>query len=407
MIPRKPSINLYSIDYLRKAIAVDSLPLVDKDLAGDDFEALESVRQAHLVGGPDAAYKFLHSMLRDYRPELYHRFVMQQGLYVSTQLGDIPQRHYLLDDYPLYEKGFNLLVGPRGGGKSFFCVDIVSRAGQRGITSLYIAAEGVDSYHPRLTGWHHYHNHKQNGHIHLYSDPVQTTGERWQSFVDYIVKPVKPQLIIIDTVARCMVGMDENSTRDMSLFVEKWDEIRKQFECALLFVHHTNRANTQRGSSVLDAAADSVMVLYRTEEIITLRNDMEAGGKNKNRKEAAPLAFIIEGHEVPGEFEGEDATGVLVPGELHTIHAGDYELKSNEAEIVAALAGVDAGFTANEVAGMVTPSSATVYRTLKRLLDRGFVDKQVTNYVLTEEGQKAADKLRYGKTTDEQTDIPF
>lgn len=71
---------------------------------------------------------------------------------------------------------------------------------------------------------------------------------------------VRPQLIIIDTLARCFGG-DENSTQDMSRFVRSLDMVRDLYGCSVLVVHHANKTDKAgsgkvRGSSVLYGAVD-------------------------------------------------------------------------------------------------------------------------------------------------------
>jgi hypothetical protein len=66
-------------------------------------------------------------------------------------------------------------------------------------------------------------------------------------------------LIVIDTLARTMVGGNENSTQDMSRLVANGDMLRDKFGAAILWVHHTgkNEAAGARGSSALVAATDT------------------------------------------------------------------------------------------------------------------------------------------------------
>lgn len=66
-------------------------------------------------------------------------------------------------------------------------------------------------------------------------------------------------LIVIDTLARTMIGGNENSTQDMSRLVANGDTLRDRFQTAVAWVHHTgkNEAAGARGSSALVAATDT------------------------------------------------------------------------------------------------------------------------------------------------------
>lgn len=66
-------------------------------------------------------------------------------------------------------------------------------------------------------------------------------------------------MIVIDTLARSMVGGNENSTQDMSRLIANGDILRDKFGAAVVWVHHTgkNEAAGARGSSALVAATDT------------------------------------------------------------------------------------------------------------------------------------------------------
>lgn len=66
--------------------------------------------------------------------------------------------------------------------------------------------------------------------------------------------------IYVDTLARNFGGGDENSTKDMNVFISQCDtHLRQRFNTAVIIVHHTghDRAERARGSSVLQAAVDA------------------------------------------------------------------------------------------------------------------------------------------------------
>src|SRR5439155_17182506 len=85
--------------------------------------------------------------------------------------------------------------------------------------------------------------------------------------------PERPVLIIIDTLARCLVGGDENSAKDMGIAIAALDRLRAELGCSVLVVHHTGHANEERerGSSALRAAVDTLLVLRAAGSVITLK----------------------------------------------------------------------------------------------------------------------------------------
>ncbi len=66
-------------------------------------------------------------------------------------------------------------------------------------------------------------------------------------------------VIVIDTLARAMIGGNENSTQDMSRLIANGDMLRDRFGAAVCWVHHTgkNEAAGARGSSAVVAATDT------------------------------------------------------------------------------------------------------------------------------------------------------
>lgn len=78
-----------------------------------------------------------------------------------------------------------------------------------------------------------------------------------------IESPIR--LVVIDTVARSMVGGDENSAQDMGLVIAAADAIRLRFNCAVLLIHHAGKDENRgpRGSSALRGAVDALMVTER------------------------------------------------------------------------------------------------------------------------------------------------
>jgi len=53
----------------------------------------------------------------------------------------------------------------------------------------------------------------------------------------------KPRLIAIDTLNNAMVELDDNSASDYSLVTRAANYLRKQFDCAILFVDHVQRSD--------------------------------------------------------------------------------------------------------------------------------------------------------------------
>ena len=82
---------------------------------------------------------------------------------------------------------------------------------------------------------------------------VSLCDDRHLDLLVRTIAPEEPTLLIVDTVARHMGGLDENSTQDMGRFVDGCDRLRSELGCALLGIHHTGwgAKDRERGSYAL------------------------------------------------------------------------------------------------------------------------------------------------------------
>ncbi len=103
------------------------------------------------------------------------------------------------------------------------------------------------------------------------------------------VRLVRPSLIVIDTLAMAMPGLEENDAAGMNRVVQIGKRLA-QTGAAVIFVHHGTKAegNTPRGHSVFNGALDfSIMV--RTAD----RNGIVRGKIRKNRNGSPDLDFAF------------------------------------------------------------------------------------------------------------------
>lgn len=172
-----------------------------------------------------------------------------------------------------------LLYGPSEIGKSFLALELMFSlaANNSGIFEplhdglvLYITGEGAAGLGMRLKAWESDRGilvpSKNVGFI---TNPVQLADPKSRRlFITAVRKQFQgrtPDLNIFDTLARCAVGLDENSAKDMGLLVDGLEQVRQEFECSNLLVHHSTKASpkTERGSGVVFGAVDTVLSFMR------------------------------------------------------------------------------------------------------------------------------------------------
>ena len=92
-------------------------------------------------------------------------------------------------------------------------------------------------------------------------------------------------LVVIDTLARCLVGADENSARDMGEAVDALYRLRDATgDGTVLAVHHTGKdGETTRGSSALEAGVDTVYKTKGDARLIELERTKRKDGPTEDR----------------------------------------------------------------------------------------------------------------------------
>jgi hypothetical protein len=108
--------------------------------------------------------------------------------------------------------------------------------------------------------------------------------------------------IVLDTVAKCMVGLNENDAKDIGVFVGFCDSLRDEFECSVIALHHLGKDEQRgsRGSSALQAGFDTTLKLKR------------AGERSKLVQLEVVQHKDAEERETPFTFEGKKVGSTLV-----------------------------------------------------------------------------------------------
>lgn len=226
----------------------------------------------------------------------------------------------------LTTEGNALLYGPFASLKSFVTLDIALSVAygrpwqgrevkQCGV--LYIAGEGARGIGRRILAWQLHHGLETvDAPFRLLHVPINLTNDE---HVARLVRTAKAQakmegnpigLVVIDTLARAIVGADENSAQDMGRAIRATDEIREEARTATLTVHHTGKDGDRgpRGSSALGGAADTLLRVERSDLTVTITIE-----KQKEDEEGQPIT--LEAKKVPlGAGENAPTSLVLVEG---------------------------------------------------------------------------------------------
>lgn len=333
--------------------------VTDVDLAEEEryFDAQHGLDEAppHLLGEPR----------RDDLP--LGRQLAARLLHGDDALADLPQPMPLVDG--LLDRDTTVaLYGPSGAGKSFVALDLALSVaagmpwhGHHVVAGkvLVVLAEGAAGTAPRVVAWKAQHDLAPVANVSWLPQAVNLFDERQRSAMLELVEIVRPDYLIFDTLARCIVGADENSARDMGRIVDTLDRIRRTTGACVMAVHHTGKSIDAglRGSSALFGALDTVLRLEGADGYLTLTVE-----KQKHRADGDVLRFRLL--PVADSLVVGPHSGLLDPNQLPR-------------DAIAMLVALDeldlgAGVGATNWRRGSNIADRTFYRHLKRLQSLGF-----------------------------------
>ena len=211
-----------------------------------------------------------------------------------------PPVEWLVDGV-LPDAEFSVLYGAPGAGKSFAALDIAlhvamgrawhGRATKRGAV-LYIAGEGVGGMGQRVKAWQSANAARGNPPLYVVPQAVAMVDaaelSKLLATIDAMGEPIA--LVVIDTVARSLVGEDENDAKAMGVFVEAAETVKRHTRAAVLGIHHSGKDITRglRGSSSLLAGVYASLKTERTGDTLTIKAE-----KQKDAEQGEALAFDL------------------------------------------------------------------------------------------------------------------
>ena len=194
-----------------------------------------------------------------------------QSLFIDVKTIQLTEPKFLIEDC-IETPCTGMVFGPSGSGKSFFVLDLALHIvcqknwlGKQvlGGPVLYICGEGRHAIPRRVMAWQVQH-HIEIPYNSFFTSAlrIDLSTESVRQIIAEVQKlPVPPVAIFIDTMARALPGdADENSSKDVGMFIDECDRLQQHFDCAVIIVHHTGHADSAskraRGSSALKGAMD-------------------------------------------------------------------------------------------------------------------------------------------------------
>lgn len=159
------------------------------------------------------------------------------------------------------------LIGPPGSKKSFVALDLACHVANgmawqgrkvQQARVVIIAAEGGGGIGKRLNAWQRTYGPIAAGQVKVLTRPVQAQDVAAWAVLVKACERLEAGFVIIDTQARVTVGLEENSAKDMGVYVNAARMIKGATGACVMTVHHTGRrGGDARGSSAIDGAQDT------------------------------------------------------------------------------------------------------------------------------------------------------
>lgn len=244
----------------------------------------------------------------------------------------------------LARQSINILFGESGAGKSLFALDWAyciasgkdwefSKCKEKG-SVIYIAGEGNMGLAMRMQAIMQKYESQPNNNIHFSKksfdfykeDEVEDIIRQIDLIHD---KGIKPVAIFIDTLARNFTG-DENSSKDVAVYVKGIEFLCKKYNCAVVTVHHSGHGDKDRvrGSSALKGAHDAEFCVLKDNDFTSTISCT----KLKDGKKFAARQFGINEVELIGDvFYDEDDETQLTSVNLQFL---DYSTANSKKDVL-------------------------------------------------------------------------
>jgi len=187
-----------------------------------------------------------------------------------------------------------------------------------------------------------------------------------RNFINAIAKH-KPVLVVVDTLARTLIGGEENSNKDMGIYVDTCGLLTRTIGCAVLLVHHVGKSGYgPRGATSLPASSDQTIELVAEDDVIRVKYA-------KNKDNESGMAQYLSKVKVQTDY-GESV--VLIPAE-NVVRTPDDPLSQAQQLILTTFAkplNAD-GMQSGDIEDQTQLTRATIAHALNRLIERNFIER--------------------------------
>jgi hypothetical protein len=225
----------------------------------------------------------------------------------------VPDPTWIIDGWVI-DDGASVWYGPPKVYKTFNVLDMalsvacgVPWRGNATVQQpvLYLLGEGMGTFKYRVHVW--LAKRSEGRQAQFWTIPVGVPLSTPEGLANAIAAidslPVRPGLIVVDTLNRHFGPGDENSSQDMTKFVQSVDALRAHTRAHIAVVHHSGKDAEKgaRGSSALLGAVDNEFRITRTEGTKLCRIECTAA---RHSDEPKPMTVELVAVEVTNPVTG-------------------------------------------------------------------------------------------------------
>ena len=229
---------------------------------------------------------------------------------------DLPPIDWLVDDF-IIKAGLTYLVGPPGTFKTGLMIlisiagaykkDVVGFNINKPFKTLFIDEEnGIrntkDRFNKLVDGFDVDINKIADETIIFSNISSFLLVPTHVEVLEKLIKKHKPDLVVIDNIARCMVG-SERDERDVSLILRMLKPIIEEYGTSFVIIHHTRKGNAKSledisGSRDFGGQCDNAFMLKHYKREGKVKNFVLSQLKSKYGIEIQAINFSVSGDDV-------------------------------------------------------------------------------------------------------------
>jgi hypothetical protein len=155
---------------------------------------------------------------------------------------------------------------------------------------LYVVAEGVRGIKRRVRAWEALNKRAMVG-VDFYERAVQLGDRKDVGTLIRTAKRGNYEFIVLDTQARCTVGLEENSASEMGVVVAALDVLKEVTGACVALVHHSGASGGRaRGSTAILGALDAEFEVEADKDAMSVSVHTRA---QKDLAEAPSIEFDL------------------------------------------------------------------------------------------------------------------